>query len=440
MALSTSPALLLDPMPTTSDADPVRHGAASGRAVGAAMVQHGQLTPKGLLERAFAFAFRGLVYAQIWEDPLVDMAALEIGPDSDIITIASGGCNMLSYLTARPNSITAVDLNTAHVALGRLKLAAARHLPDHAAFHRFFAQAGRKENIAAYRTHVAPHLDEVTRRYWEGRGLSGRRRISAFARNFYTNGLLGQFIGGAHLIAKLYRIDPREMLTASSLEEQRAIFETRMAPIFDKKFIRWLTQQPASLFGLGIPPAQFESLCEGDAQSMNAVLRQRLEKLACDFDIRRNYFAWQAFGRGYAETEAGAANDEAPQGSLPPYLEADKHEAVREGVAHAQILHCNFTDHLRSLPDGALDRYVLLDAQDWMTDAQLADLWRQITRTARPGSRVIFRTAARPSLLPGRLPDALLDRWRYEAERSDEGTRLDRSAIYGGFHLYVLKD
>jgi len=30
------------------------------------------------LERAFAFAFQGLVYAQIWEDPVADMAALEI--------------------------------------------------------------------------------------------------------------------------------------------------------------------------------------------------------------------------------------------------------------------------------------------------------------------------------------------------------------------------
>jgi len=402
----------------------------TANAVGKAVYQHGQLTPKGLLERTFAFAFRGLVYAQIWEDPLVDMEALEIGPESDLITIASGGCNMLSYLTARPNSVTAVDLNTAHVALGKLKLAAAQHLPDYDAFHRFFAQTGQPDNVAAYRTHVAPHLDEVTRRYWEGRDMSGRRRISAFTRNFYTNGLLGHFIGGAHLIAKIYRIDPREMLAAQSLEEQREIFETRMAPIFDKKFIRWLTQQPASLFGLGIPPAQYEALCEGDAQGMNAVLRQRLEKLACDFDIRQNYFAWQAFGRGYGD---------APSASLPPYLEEQHHQTVREGVARAQILHCNFAEHLRSLPQGALDRYVLLDAQDWMTDAQMTDLWEQITRTARPGARVIFRTAARPTLLPGRLPDTLLGQWQYEAERSDEGTRRDRSAIYGGFHLYVLR-
>ena len=31
----------------------------------------------GLLERAFTFAFRDFVYAQIWEDPVVDLEALE---------------------------------------------------------------------------------------------------------------------------------------------------------------------------------------------------------------------------------------------------------------------------------------------------------------------------------------------------------------------------
>jgi len=56
----------------------------------------------------------------------------------------------------------------------------------------------------------------------------------------------------------------------------------------------------------------------------------------------------------------------------------------------------------------------------------------------RPGARVIFRTAAEPSLLPGRLDPALLARWRYEQAASLDFTSRDRSAIYGGFHLYVL--
>ena len=42
-------------------------------AIDNAVINHDGLSKQGLLERAFAFAFRGLVYAQIWEDPVVDM-------------------------------------------------------------------------------------------------------------------------------------------------------------------------------------------------------------------------------------------------------------------------------------------------------------------------------------------------------------------------------
>ena len=67
----------------------------------------------------------------------------------------------------------------------------------------------------------------------------------------------------------------------------------------------------------------------------------------------------------------------------------------------------------------------------------LTALWREITRTARPGARVIFRTAGETTILPGRVPDALLSQWTYEPARSAEIFAKDRSAIYGGFHLYI---
>jgi len=404
--------------------------AATVKAVRAAAVQSRQLDRQGLLERAFAFAFRGLVYAQIWEDPIVDMEALAITPESRIVTIASGGCNVLSYLTANPARIVAVDLNTAHVALNRLKLTAARHLPGHASFRRFFGDADTPVNLDAYRLYVRPHLDDVSRRYWEGRDLIGRQRINGFARGIYKSGLLGGFIGLAHAVAKLYRIDPRELLAAETVEQQRAIFDQRLAPVFDKRFVRWLTAQPASLFGLGIPPAQYQALAGDGPDGMAAVLRARLTKLACDFDIRENYFAWQAFGRAYGK---------APNAPVPPYLAEANYRAVVDRVDRVEVRHVNMVDHLRQQPAGSLDRYVLLDAQDWMTDAQLSALWAEITRTARPGSRVLFRTAAEPTLLPGRVPNAILSRWRHAEEQSRDLTRRDRSSIYGGVHLYTFK-
>ncbi|MCW2337689.1 S-adenosylmethionine-diacylglycerol 3-amino-3-carboxypropyl transferase [Sphingobium sp. B2D3A] len=393
-----------------------------------AVINHEATTREGFLERAFAFAFRGLVYAQIWEDPVVDMEALAITPESHVVTIASGGCNVLSYLTADPARITAVDLNTAHIALNRLKQVAAQQLPDYASFRRFFAEADSAENLRAYKAYIRPHLDETARRYWEGRDLVGRRRIGMFRSGAYKRGLLGGFIGAAHLVARLYRIDPRELLAARDMDEQRRIFEARLAPIFERKFIRWLTDQPASLFGLGIPPAQYDALA-GD-EKMAAVLRKRLERLACDYDLKANYFAWQAFGRGYGR------HADAP---LPPYLQQDHYEAVKARADRVDIRHANMTDWLAQQPDASVDRYVLLDAQDWMNDAQLIALWYEITRTARPGARVLFRTAAEPSLLPGRVPDQILERWHYHGEDSLRFTRADRSSIYGGVHLYSLK-
>src|ERR1700760_69793 len=61
-------------------------------------------------DRLFAFWFRRLVYTQIWEDPEADLAALQLPVGSTIVTISSGGCNALSYLTAQPAQVFAVDL------------------------------------------------------------------------------------------------------------------------------------------------------------------------------------------------------------------------------------------------------------------------------------------------------------------------------------------
>jgi S-adenosylmethionine-diacylglycerol 3-amino-3-carboxypropyl transferase len=385
------------------------------------------LSREGLLERLFERMFHGLVYAQIWEDPEIDLEALALRPDSHVVAIASGGCNVLSYLTAGPARITALDLSVAHVALNRLKLTAAQRLPDWETFHRFFGAADDKANVAIFDRQIAPYLDAESVAYWNGRSLHqfGRRRISIFARNAYKHGALGRFIGLAHVIARAYGVRPRDLLASRTLAEQRQFFETMLAPLFDKRAVRWATSNRLSLYGLGIPPAQYEALAGG--RDMRVVLRERVEQLSCGFSLDDNYFAWQAFGRGYGQN-----------GPLPPYLQQGNFDVVRANADRVEVMNRSITEYLATCPAASRDRYILLDAQDWMTDAQLNALWSEITRTARPGARVIFRTAAQPSLLPGRLDQAILDRWCYDAEASRAFTKADRSAIYGGFHLYLL--
>ncbi|NWO96612.1 DUF3419 family protein, partial [Escherichia coli] len=54
-------------------------------AVRGAVHRHEHMTKEGLLERAFTFAFRGLVYPQIWEDPVIDMEALQLRSDHHMV-------------------------------------------------------------------------------------------------------------------------------------------------------------------------------------------------------------------------------------------------------------------------------------------------------------------------------------------------------------------
>lgn len=395
----------------------------------AAVHRNAAISFDGLLERLFTLAFSGLVYPQIWEDPAVDMDAMEIEPHHHIVAIASGGCNVLSYLVADPAAITAVDLNHAHVALNNLKVAGLRHLPNWESFYRFFGEADDRANMMAYETYLQPHLDGATRRYWEKRSLWGRRRLSYFRSNIFRKGLLGRFIGMSHLVARVYGQDMEKLLSTRSLRDQRAFFEQVIAPLFDRRLVKWVTSRRISLYGLGIPPAQYDALAGG--QAMPDVLRARLEKLVCDFPVRDNYFAWQAFSRSYAPGGAGP---------LPPYLQERHFAMLKRRAERVNIRHVSFTDALKALAPGSAHRFVLLDAQDWMTDAQMVDLWAGITHAAAPGARVIFRTAGRDTILPGRVPAHILGQWRYLEQRSQDLCQRDRSSIYGGFHVYERPD
>ena len=168
-------------------------------------------------DRLFAFWFRRLVYTQIWEDPEADLAALQLPLGSTIVTISSGGCNALSYLTAQPAQVYAVDLNEAHLSLLKLKLAGLRACSSYTEFWQFFGEAASTANTDLYAARLWPLLDADARAYWDKRNLVGRPRHAYFTDGFYRHGMLGRFIGIAHVLAKVFRIDLEALLNGKRL-------------------------------------------------------------------------------------------------------------------------------------------------------------------------------------------------------------------------------
>lgn len=391
------------------------------------------LSRKGVMERLFTLWFSGFVYNQIWEDPRVDLEALQLNGDSRVLTISSGGCNILNYLTQRPARIVAVDLNRHHIYLARLKLAAAAHLPTHEDFFRFFGCADDDANLERYDRHIQPHLDAAARRYWESkpkfripfRGQS--TRIGFFTRNFYNYSKLGLLLRFTHLMSKVTRRQPERLLAAASLDDQRRYFDDKLAPFFANPLIRQIGRFPLIGFSLGIPPAQLEHL-KHDGGNIIDIYGQRVRRLACDFPIDDNYFAWQAFSRSY---------DTAHRRAIPDYLKADHFDTIRDSTDRVETHVVSMTDYLQQQLPGALNRFVFLDAQDWLSREQIVELWTQVARISPVGGRIIFRTAGTQSPIETALSPALRDHFIYDEARSRELHARDRSAIYGGFHLYI---
>jgi len=376
-------------------------------------------------DRLFAFWFRRLVYTQIWEDPEADLAALELPMGSTIVTISSGGCNALSYLTARPAQVYAVDLNEAHLSLLKLKLAGLRAFSSYAEFWQFFGEACSPANSELYRQRLWLMLDAEARAYWDKRNILGRPRHAYFTDGFYRHGMLGRFIGIAHVLAKFARIDLEALLKGRIDDPERIQALDRLHRLFHSPLARLITATPALLFSLGIPPQQRVLL--GAGAPLNEVLLERLLRLINGHPNETNYFAWQALHRSYP-----GPGDRC----LPPYLQASQFERMRNGAGLIIPVHANLRAFLESLPAREVDAVVLLDSQDWMAVEEIRALWNAIDRTGSDNVRVIFRTAGTGSPLDSAELAPLRQIWRRDEERSDIGFERDRSGIYGGFHCY----
>jgi S-adenosylmethionine-diacylglycerol 3-amino-3-carboxypropyl transferase len=392
---------------------------------------------QGFLQKMFAVWFDAFVYNQIWEDPRVDLQALQLNKDSRILTISSGGCNALNYLCESPQTVTAVDLNRHHIFLLRLKIAALKYLPDYEDFFNFFGHGKHETNIANYKNFIAPNLDDETRRFWESNGFFGKllhgKRINYFQKGgLYEHSRNGYFLRFFHKFSRLLGCKPDELLKAKNSEEQAELYEKYISPFFDSFLIQAVGKMPVTMFGLGIPPQQYEEL-KKDLQAGGTVIdiyRERTKKLAVEYPIYENYFAWQALGRKY-DTENRLA--------LPEYLKEESYETLKTNADKISAEIGSVTDKIKNSPKNTFNRFVFLDAQDWMNAEIMTDLWTAIAEKAEKNSRIIFRTASAASPIETNLPENLREKFHYEADWSRELFKQDRASIYGGFHLYILQ-
>ena len=161
-----------------------------------------------------------LYFAQVREDPVLEIEALQPRPEHTIVVVGSGGCTALSLLSAGAGQVVAVDLNRVQNNLTELKAAAVRTLtPAEAVGFLGGAPMSARERGERYRA-MAPDLGQEARDWWNGHPRQ-------LARGILGAGVTERFIGGV-ITAMRVAVHPpgriRRLLACITLDEQRELF------------------------------------------------------------------------------------------------------------------------------------------------------------------------------------------------------------------------
>jgi len=179
-------------------------------------------------ERLFRTLYAtSLVYNTCWEDPAVDRQAVNLTPDDVLLVITSAGCNALDYALLAPKRIHAVDANPRQTALLELKLAAVRGL-DFDDFFSVFGDGFHPEFRDLYGRRLRDQLSDFARGYWTGGSIG----LPANAAAFIFMACRASWRARSRVTSPCARdslLMYARCLGASSLDEQRVIYDERVA-------------------------------------------------------------------------------------------------------------------------------------------------------------------------------------------------------------------
>jgi S-adenosylmethionine:diacylglycerol 3-amino-3-carboxypropyl transferase len=348
-----------------------------------------------------------LFFAQVREDPRLEINALAPLHDAKVVVVSSGGCTALSLLAAGAARVTAVDLNASQNHLVELKVAALRRLTMPEIMSFFGVARGTPERrVRTYET-IRPLLSGRAVDFWD-------THQSMLGRGALACGVSEQFISMVVKVVKLFihgRRKIERLLSLESLEQQREFFDREW------NTRRWRLLFPALLnrwtFNRTYDPAFFR---EVENPSFAAHFQQLLEHALCDVPVRSNYFLHQML--------LGTYPNRVPDG-VPPYLERTQREILRTRLDCLDLVDGGYSEYLATQESSSIDALALSNICEWLDKAGIDRLFEQVARVSKPGARMCFRNFVGHTEIPERFRSAIVE----DPEAGKRAILSDRSCL-----------
>lgn len=336
-----------------------------------------------------------LFFAQVREDPRLELDAFRDHLDGPIAIVSSAGCTALSLIADGAGEVIGVDLNRTQNHLVELKAAALAHAEPTA----FLGGSPMPPpaRLLAYQQ-IRHNLTPAARRYWDTRPHQLARGVLHAG---VTEGLMRLIATGLRLVHPGRRT--HRLLTLETSAAQQDFYHREWDTLRWRLLFRLLCSR---LVLRRAYDERFFAHVENPsyAKHFQYVAGRTLTELP----VRDNYFLHQILTGHY------------PTRARPPYL---TFPVALQRLERLTLVDGTFTDYLRTRPGRSMAGFALSNICEWLTPAQIDELFTEIVRTARPGARLVFRNFVGWTEVPARFQGAV----REDRARGEQLMRLDRS-------------
>lgn len=348
-----------------------------------------------------------LFFAQVREDPRLEIEALAPLAGARVVVVSSGGCTAFSLLACGAGSVTAVDLNSTQNHLIELKAAALRWLTMPEVMSFFGVARGTPQRRSRTYWTIRSHLSQRAADFWDGhQSLLGRGALAC--------GVSEQFIGTVVRLVRLFINGPdkiERLLSLESLQEQREFFDRewntrRWRLLFPLLINRWT-------FNRAFDPRFFR---EVENPSFESHFRRLLEHALCEIPVHTNYFLHQML--------VGTYPSSVPEG-VPPYLDRTRREVLRARLDCLELVDGGYTEYLADCADSSVDALAISNICEWLDASAVDRLFEQIVRVAKPRARFCFRNFVGYTEIPARFREIIKE----DVEAGRAAILRDRSCL-----------
>jgi S-adenosylmethionine-diacylglycerol 3-amino-3-carboxypropyl transferase len=351
-----------------------------------------------------------LYFAQVREDPVLELEAIAPGPDDILVVVGSGGCTALSLLAAGAGHVRAVDMNCTQGHLIELKVAAITGLSRWDAL----AFLGAYDCLSAERVdmyaELRPHLSFRARAYWDS-------HLTAVSEGVLGAGVTERFV---RLVMRALRIVVRprsgfeRMLACETIDAQQGLFAREWNTIRWRAFFHLLLNRV--VFRQAYDPAFFSYL---ERPSFAEHFRHCAEHALTELPVRGNYFLHHMMTGRY----------DVDRDAVPPYLTEAACETIGASRDRLTLVDGTMTEYLRTLPDQSVSGFSLSNICEWLSPNDVDALFTEIVRTARRNAVLCFRNFVGWTEVPARFRRLVVE----DRALGDELTARDRSVVQRRF-------